>query len=232
MDSLLAHVIHDAKNLLAVLQASLEQARQEYRRETGRDDLPSLQRAGQLSARLNVQLLELLALYRDSKGALQLAIDDHDLGDFLDELRADWVSSGELTAGFESDDEAARKLGVWAFDAYQVRLILTDALRNANRHARNRVRFTASPQPGSGLRFSIEDDGPGYDEILLKKSREVSPLLGDAAHPMQASGSGLGLRFARLIADHHAAPGGRRGRVELANDGLGQGGARFTLILP
>jgi hypothetical protein len=33
---------------------------------------------------------------------------------------------------------------------------------------------------------------------------------------------------ARLIAEQHATPKGRRGRIELANDG----GARFSLVLP
>lgn len=40
--------------------------------------------------------------------------------------------------------------------------------------------------------------------------------------------SGSGLVFARLVAEPHATPGGRHGRIELANDG----GAMFALVLP
>jgi hypothetical protein len=49
---------------------------------------------------------------------------------------------------------------------------------------------------------------------------------------MDSGSSGLGLRFARLIAQRHATPDGRHGRIELGNDSDANGGAVFRLFLP
>lgn len=238
MDPLVANAIHDAKNLLAVLVGDLAEVSREYRHKTGEPGLPALRRAGQLAERLNTQLVELLALYRAGEGSLRLAIDDHDLADFLDEIVAEsaWETMGEEAKTLEADFSAAAKLGVWAFDAYQVRFVLTDALRNARRYARSRIRFSVGSEAGGGVRFTVEDDGPGFGES--GDGREGNgggeSSEGEMADVMvmRPSGSGLGLQFARIIAHHHATPGGHCGRVEMANDGLGVGGARLSLILP
>ena len=208
MDSLVAAAIHDAKNRLAALVADLEAA-------GGGAPSPALIRARITAAQVAGQLTQLLALYRDRQGSLRLAVDDQNLMDFLDDTLTE-LEDGEGPPLLRDDGPAAR-LGAWAFDAYLVRLVLLDALRNARRHARSRVRLSLA-RDGEGLRFTVADDGPGFPEAILRGEPTA----------MTKDSSGLGLAFARLVAERHAVPDGRRGRLELGNDD----GARFSLILP
>ena len=208
MDSFVAAAIHDAKNALNALNVWLAEAKREC-------PSPALEQAQAVAGRVSAQLVELLALYRADHGTLRLAVEDQLLDDFLADVMAELPPA---KIAVDTDFAAAADLGSWAFDAYQVKFVLLDALRNALRHAAGRVRFGVAAEPGGGIRFTVADDGPGFpDEVLAGQ---------DAV--MTETSSGLGLLFARLIAVHHATPAGRRGRVELANDG----GARFALVLP
>lgn len=211
MNPLIAGAIHDAKNGLNLLNTWLDEAR----RGT---PSPAIDEARAIAARVGAQLVELLALYRAGEGSLRLAIEDHDLTDFCQEVTSEIILPPGGRACIESDVAAAAMIGAWAFDAYQVKLVLQEALRNALRHGKQRIRFGLAAPAGGGLRFSVSDDGPGFP-------REV---LDGEARAMDSAGSGIGLVFARLIAERHATPDGAHGRIELANDG----GAVFVLVLP
>ena len=210
MDALVAATIHDAKNALMALDMQLAEA--ECRPASA--DFSTMR--GSIT-RIAGQLTELLTLYRAEGGQLRLAIDDHDLADFIDDLVTEL---GPLPAGITLavDRAAAVPIGAWAFDAYLVKLALLDALRNALRHACTHVTLSVTTQAEGGICFCIVDDGPGYSE----------PVLNGAAIPAANEGTGLGLTFARLIAARHATPAGRHGHVELANTP----GASLKLILP
>lgn len=211
MNLLIAGAIHDAKNGLNVLDTWLQEARR---------GTPSaaIDEARAVAARVGAQLVQLLALYRAGEDSLRLAVEDHDLIDFCQEVTSQTVLPPGCTTRIESETGAAAVLGVWAFDAYQVKLVLQEALRNAVRHGDGRVRFTVAAHPGGGLRFTVSDDGPGFPQQVLNGE----------APGMNRGGSGIGLIFARLIAERHAAPDGRRGWIELTNDN----GAVFALVLP
>jgi signal transduction histidine kinase len=148
---------------------------------------------------------------------LRLAIDDHDLADFMDDLVSEL---GPLPAGITLtvDPAAAEQIDAWAFDAYLVKLALLDALRNALRHARTHVMLGLQAEPAGGICFTVADDGPGFPELVLS----------GAATQSGSEGTGLGISFARLIAERHATPAGRHGRVELAN----HSGAILRIHLP
>lgn len=210
LDPLVAAVIHDAKNALLALDMELAGAQ---RRPAGAD----FSAARATAMRIAGQLTELLTCFRAQQGRLRLAIDDRDLSDFLDDLLAELGPPPEGIA-LTVDRAAADALGAWAFDAYLVKLALLDALRNAFRHARTKVRLALDAPPEGGLRFSVDDDGPGFPGAVLT----------GAAVQSGGGGTGLGLVFARLIAERHATPAGRRGRVELANEN----GAALRLCLP
>lgn len=231
MDSLVAVAIHDAKNSLNALGVWLAAARREHAAKGLDESSPALERATEITARLTAQLVELLALYRAGEGTLRMAVEDHDLADFLADMISELGHSDSADAPIviETDFAAATKLGEWAFDAYLVKFVLLDALRNALRHARQTIRFSLVQDSGPGIRFSIEDDGDGFPADVLRNSDGEQTA---SAAAMNAGSSGLGLSFAHLIAQRHAVPGGRHGSLELANDGLGKGGARFTLVLP
>jgi len=210
MDALVAAAIHDAKNALMALDTQLAGAE----RRPASADFSTLR--GSVT-RIAEQLTELLTLYRAEGGQLRLAIDDHDLADFMDDLLSEL---GPLPADITLtvDHAGVEKIGAWAFDAYLIKLALLDALRNALRHARAHVTLSVSAQAQGGICFSIVDDGPGYPERVL--SGTVVPTGGE--------GTGLGLTFARLIAAHHVTPAGHHGHLELANTP----GASLKLILP
>ncbi len=231
MDSLVAVAIHDAKNSLNALGVWLDRARHEATATGCKTVSPALEMATEITVALTGQLVELLALYRVGEGSLRMAVEDHSLADFLEDLMSEvrGASAEKAVLVIETDFAAATEIGEWAFDAYLVRFVLLDALRNARRHARQAIRFSLVSQHAGGLCFSVEDDGSGYPDDILR-----SAAGGGAADSsvMSATSSGLGLTFARVIAGSHKAPGDQHGRLELANDGLGKGGARFSLLLP
>ena len=210
MDALVAAAIHDAKNALMALDTQLAGAE----RRPASADFSTLR--GSVT-RIAEQLTELLTLYRAEGGQLRLAIDDHDLADFIDDLI---MELGQLPDGITLgvDHAGVEKIGAWAFDAYLIKLALLDALRNALRHARRQVTLSVTAEAQGGICFSIVDDGPGYPERVL--SGAVAQAGGE--------GTGLGLTFARLIAAHHGTPAGHHGHLELANTP----GASLKLILP
>jgi len=209
IDALVAAAIHDAKNALMHLDTQLAEM---ACRPTSAD----FSAARATTSRIAGQLTELLTLYRAQGGQLRLVIDDHDLPDFIDDLL---VELGPLPENFQLDctRDAADQLGAWAFDAYLVKLALLDALRNALRHARSRVRFSLQTAAQGGLCFEVADDGPGFPVAILAGESTAS-----------SQGTGLGLSFARLIAERHATPAGKHGHVVLAN----LPGASFKLTLP
>ena len=228
MDTLVAAAIHDAKNALSSLGVWLDEAQRECEAQASS---PALMQAKAITATLSGQLVELLALYRAGQGNLRLAVEDQHLGDFLADLMAELAASRPLdnndnapAIAIETDFAFAEENAAWAFDAYLVKFVLLDALRNALRHAKQRIRFAIAAEPGGGIHFSIADDGDGYPPEILRNE--------EGSSAMSASSSGLGLSFARLIAARHATPSGQHGRLELANDGLGNRGARCSLILP
>ena len=234
MDALVAAAIHDAKNELSALGVWLAEAQREFAACSPRPS-PALDRAVAIANNLSGQLVELLALYRAGEGSLRLAVEDHHLDDFLNDLMAEanlsrpgTESGGEgapvqAAVPILTDFAAAETVGSWAFDAYLVKFALLDALRNAQRNAQRQVRLSFASQAAGGIRFDVEDDGPGYPQSILRD---------EGAAQMSTSSSGLGLTFARLIAARHATPAGRHGQLVLSNDGLAVGGARFSLILP
>lgn len=236
MDNLVAVAIHDAKNTLNALGVCLEEAKRDF---AGRPDSaakvaaqsPALARATAIAAKLSSRLVELLALYRAGENCLHLSIEDHRLADFVADVMEELAESqvGERQIVIETDFPATAEIGEWAFDAYLVKFALLDALRNAQRFARQRIRFSLVRQPGEGIRFRVEDDGEGYSQAILRSNET-----GDMPSPeaMTDAGSGLGLRFARTIAASHATPEGGRGRLELANDGFSCGGASLVMVLP
>lgn len=209
IDALVAAAIHDAKNALMALDTQLG----EIERRPASADFSA---ARATTSRIAGQLSELLTLYRAQGGQLRLAIDDHDLHDFIDDLMTEL---GPLPEGIQLDctRDATDLLGAWTFDAYLVKLALLDALRNALRHARSRVSFSLQAVAQGGLCFAVADDGPGFPAAILEGESTAS-----------AQGTGLGLSFARLIAERHATPAGKHGQVTLTNTP----GASLKIFLP
>ena len=215
MDALIATAIHDAKNGLNALNTWLMEAQKQA-------PSAALEQATAVSERISAQLVELLTLYRASEGSLRLAIDDQMLDDFLADTCAELHLPASSSIHVDCDLAAAAEIGSWAFDAYQVKFVLLDALRNALRHATATIKLSVSLEPSGGIRFTVADDGPGFPETVLAGEKQA----------MHKNSSGLGLSFAHLIAAQHVTPSGQHGRVEFTNPTGQFSGACFSLILP
>jgi nitrogen fixation/metabolism regulation signal transduction histidine kinase len=72
--------------------------------------------------------------------------------------------------------------------------------------------------PASGVRFAVEDNGPGFPANILRRAFE--PYV-----TTKPSGTGLGLAMVKKIVDEHGA------RIELVNRHVGSpGGATVTIV--
>jgi signal transduction histidine kinase len=195
-----ALTIHDVKNKLAQLAGRAERNGDA---ETVRSALEAAQ-----------TLTELLTFYKSESGGLRPNVEAHAPADLVDELVRE--SRGISGIAIEQDCTAAPALAF--YDETLVRMVLFNAVHNALRFARSRVRVQVREQDGYCV-FAVSDDGAGYPESVIADH--------GASAPVTRGGTGLGLRLAGRIAERHEN-GALCGSIDLSNDS----GAVFTLRLP
>ena len=195
-----ALTIHDVKNRLAQLAGAAER----------KGDTETLRTALEAAETLT----QLLTFYKTEIGGMRLDVEAHAPADLVDELVRE--TKGISNVAIEQDCSAAPPLAF--YDETLVRMVLANALHNASRYARSRIRIGVAEQDGYCV-FTVRDDGPGYPDSVLAD-------LGASA-AVTRGGTGLGLRLAGRIAQQHENAG-LRGAIGLANDG----GGVFTLRLP
>lgn len=195
-----ALTIHDVKNRLAHLAGRAE----------ARGDLETLR----ISMEASAALTHLLVFYKSENGILGLLINAHSPSDLLKELANE--ARGLGTIHVELDCSEAPTL--WFYDETLVRMILSNAVNNGLRYARQNIRLVAAEREGY-LEFTVHDDGLGYPESVLADEGASASVTED--------GTGLGLRLAKRIAEMHQE-GGSQGGTRLANEN----GAIFRLRLP
>ncbi len=195
-----ALTIHDVKNRLAHLAGRAE----------ARGDSDTLRSALEASEALT----HLLVFYKSETGILNLAVDGHSPADLVADLALE--SREHQTIRLDVDCSEAPTLGF--YDEVLVRMVLSNALHNALRFARQRVLISVAGA-GENIEFSVRDDGAGYPESVLADQGSSASITRD--------GTGLGLRLAKRIARMHEN-GGRHGDTRLFN----LDGAVFQLTLP
>lgn len=195
-----ALTIHDVKNRLAQLAGRAE-------RNGDADTVRSALEAAET-------LTQLLTFYKSENGGLRLDVEAHSPSDLVEELVNE--SRGMSPVPIEQDNGAAPALAF--YDETLVRMVLANAIHNALRYARSRIRVGIAEQDGY-CTFTVRDDGDGYPDSVLAD-------LGASA-TVTRGGTGLGLRLAGRIAEQHENAG-LRGSIALSNDG----GGVFTLRLP
>jgi len=218
--SVLAAAVHDMKNSLSLMIQSIEELESTLNQHNiGTDQVALIHYQ---AARMNTGLIQLLSLYRTQLDQLPLNVDQHYIDDFVDDILA--LNQNHITTR-HFDIRVNQQQGLhWFFDLDLMDVLISDVLVNAMRYGRHLIAISIFEQDG-WLNIKIEDDGPGYPDTMLSlPNTELSEL------DISAGRTGLGLFFARLIAEAHIS-NDRKGHIQLSNGGS-LGGGVFVLRLP
>lgn len=212
-NDLFAALLHEMKNNLALLGLTLDDIQQ----HSGAHQDEQLHTARLLCERVIDRLRQSLMLYKKGNERFVLNVDANSTRDFLRELAetADSLGGGRLAIDASLADDVPE---VWFFDRNLVEMAMISAVHNSLTYAASRISIEGGMADGM-IRFSIRDDSEGYPAHILECVGQDRPF--------SAKGTGLGLTFAKIIAQAHENRG-RRGELRLTNDG----GAVFSLLLP
>jgi K+-sensing histidine kinase KdpD len=219
--TVLGSAVHDMKNSLCLLMQSIENLGQSLS-ETDPLTREHLASAHYEAARLNTGLVQLLSLYRAGLDNLPLNIDEYDLEDVIEGLLAtneSYLNHKNMILEVSQSADL-----VWYLDADLVGILLNDVLINALRYSQKKILLSVYTE-NKQLVFKVEDDGPGYPQSMLD-AHNINMQHFDISQGR----TGLGLFFARLIAQAHTK-GETKGSISLENGGS-LGGSVFILTLP
>lgn len=219
--TVLGSAVHDMKNSLCLLMQSIENLGQSLI-ETNPQSREHLASAHYEAARLNTGLVQLLSLYRAGLDNLPLNIDEHHIEDVIENLMAtneSYLNHKNMILEVKQSADL-----VWYLDSDLIGLLLNDVLINAMRYSQKKI-FLSVYTENKKLVFKVEDDGPGYPKSMLN-AHNINIQDCDIGRGR----NGLGLFFARLIAQAHTKAE-TKGTISLRNGGK-LGGSVFTLTLP
>lgn len=217
--TVLASSIHDMKNSLCLLIQSIESLAHAHQDSAHAEAFSQLHYEAQ---RINMGLIQLLALYREQQQHLPVNIDAFYLAELVDEL----VITHEYYAEqrhIEVQVDIADDL-ICHGDRDLLSALLNDIFVNAIRYTADTIKVTAQPT-AAGTEICINDNGAGYPATMLEAAHQPMAKLN-----LLEARTGLGLYFAHLIAAQHERDG-VQGKIELKNGGS-LGGSLFCLTLP
>tara|TARA_B100000700_G_scaffold314095_1_gene400160 strand:- start:11985 stop:12665 length:681 start_codon:yes stop_codon:yes gene_type:complete len=217
--TLLAVSVHDMKNSLGLLVQQLEDVSHKVVDTDTQQELAHMHYEAQ---RINTNLVQLLALYRQ-QDLLEIESEQN----FLDEVIEELVMNNRFYSKSRGIDVTVNLPDDLFFfgDRSLITQVLNDVFINAMRYTADKLMIEAKRVEDRGCSITIEDNGPGYPDSLLMLN-EQQPRYSD----MKGSRTGLGLFFAKLIAEAHEYKG-QQGFIKLENSSS-LGGSRFTLYLP
>lgn len=219
--TVLGSAVHDMKNSLCLLMQSIENLSHSLVAPDtlSREHLAS---AHYEAARLNTGLVQLLSLYRAGLDNLPINIDEHHLDDVIESLLAtneSYLNHKNMILEVSQSADL-----VWYLDADLIGILLNDVLINAMRYSHKKILLSVYSKDKQ-LIFKVEDDGPGYPQSMLD-AHNINMQYCDIGQGR----TGLGLFFARLIAQAHTKSE-TKGSISLDNGGS-LGGSVFILTLP
>ena len=208
-----AALIHELKNNLGLLSVTLDSIPMQG--EAAHDS--TVDAARLLCQEVIDRLQQALLIYKADNQQIHPSIDAYSPHDLVHEIqdRAISLSRGriKIEAALAPDVPA-----IWFFDRDLIEMALINAIQNSLAHAHSSIQIEASMEAGC-LAVTVRDDSSGYPAHILTSVSTNTPY--------RATGTGLGLQFARLIAQSHDNQG-RQGELRLHNDR----GAVFSLLLP
>lgn len=217
----LASSVHDMKNSVGMLLTTLAAITEKYPPQDS-EQAKFFSTLEYEAARINTELIQLLALYRMDEQKLLFEIDEQLVLDVIEEqvARNDTLfKTRQINLDIDCDPDL-----VWYFDNEMLGGVINNLLVNCARYSRKQINIKANIE-NDYLVISVADDGNGYPENMLQDSS-------GAANPVSfTSGSTrLGLIFARKVLEMHKSKD-RIGNLRLANGGP-LGGGVVQLFLP
>lgn len=219
--SVIAVAIHDMKNSLSLLMQSIEQLAANIPAQDiqAREGINSVHYEAN---RMNTTLVQVLSLYRSDLDALPVNIDECFLIDLVEEVvesNRTYINQKNISVVLDVDEDLS-----WYLDRELIYLMIHDVLINAIRYGCDNIIISAKDIDGE-LQVKVIDDGSGYPESMLEMA---TVKLNNFC--ISEGRTGLGLFFARLIAQTHKNDG-KTGFISLCND-KDTGGSIFELRLP
>lgn len=216
----IASSIHDMKNSLNIQIGFLEKLMGECKL----DEQVRAQLGHTIyeASRMNVNLIQILSLYKLGKSIYPIDIEEYSLKEFLEELalqNQSVMAYKGIALSVACDDEC-----YWYFDRDLISGVLINALNNAYNYTTDKILIRAQMRDGM-LEIRVEDNGAGYpDEMLLEN------ITDDRGISFATGSTGLGLYFSAQVAGMHKNAG-KQGGLSIENGGA-YGGGCFVLTLP
>jgi K+-sensing histidine kinase KdpD len=217
--AILASSVHDIKNSLATVHELIMQIAKKQQNTNNRDLIQLEFEAN----RMNNCLIQLLELYKIDSAKFCLDIEEHQICDIFQEIKAQQTPLLELN-NINLNIECSENLLCYC-DYHHICNALGSILNNAQRYTNTQILLSAY-QDESYTIITMEDDGAGYPHHLLS----IDPADHNTRTDWLSGSTGLGLYFVSTIATLHIAQN-RNGFIKIDN-GSCVGGARFRLFLP
>jgi signal transduction histidine kinase len=209
---------HELRTPLTEIKSGLDLVQREALPALDQDALRVVQVG---TVRLTTLVEELVYLASLEEGKLKPALAATELKPLIEGL----CSSFEIPArskGLKLDVKIEPKIGTYNLDARMIRQAVSNLIDNAIKFS-DRGQITVGVAPaGPNLEISVQDTGPGISPADQHFLFEEFSRIQEATQAF-AEGHGLGLYFAKLIAQAH------RGRISVTTSPQG---SRFTIQIP
>jgi K+-sensing histidine kinase KdpD len=219
----IASSIHDMKNSLNMQINSLEKIAIQCQQS---GDTPTFEKLGLIiyeSNRMNVNLIQLLSLYKLGKSIYPMDIAEQSVCDVIGEA----ILQDKTIMDFKgiSVTVECEENCYWYFDRDLVTGILINALNNAYKYTSDKIRVAAWVNEGF-LEIRIEDNGRGYPPGMLQEGSVGA----NKGINFSSGSTGLGFYFSSRVAGMHKN-GIKQGSLTIENGGA-YGGGCFVVKLP
>lgn len=220
---LIASSIHDMKNSLNLQVSALEKIALQCRE---RGDTPTFDDLGRViyqANRMNLNLVELLSLYKMGNSIYPVHIHDHAVADVIEEAvlqNKPMMDFKGITISMDCPSDC-----YWYIDRELIKGVLVNALNNAYQYTSDKIHIKAFVH-NRQLELRVEDNGRGYPEKMLI----TEAVAEERGVDFETGSTGLGFYFCSQVAQLHKN-GGRRGYLMIENGGT-LGGGCFIVRLP
>lgn len=218
----IASSIHDMKNSLNIQIGFLEKLIDECRDKVDESMHRQLGHTIYEASRMNVNLIQILSLYKLGKSIYPIDIAEQSVNEVLQEV----VLQNQSIMGYKgiAVSVACDENCYWYFDRDLITGVLVNALNNAYNYTTDKIHIVAKMRD-SMLEMRVEDNGEGYPASLLLENITENKGISFAT-----GSTGLGFYFSSRVAGMHKNSG-KQGRLYIENGG-GYGGGCFVLVLP